>query len=253
MLRPTLFDAYTTILTSATIPLGLPGILGLDDQDHDAVDVGSPFDFESNALLYCAASLPDPKSADYESAMLADLEALICAAGGATLALFTSWRALEAASAYLTPLLPYRVLRQGDLPKASLLVEFTDDPESVLLATVSFWQGVDVPGPSLSLVSIDRLPFPRPDDPLLEARRQRAGPAAFRAVDLPRAATMLAQGAGRLIRRGTDRGVVAVLDSRLATRKSYRWDMVKALPPFRRTSDRAEAQDFLRSIRDGRD
>ena len=118
---------------------------------------------------------------------------------------------------------------------------------------MGFWQGIDVPGPSLSLVIIDRLPFPRPDEPLLQARRDRARADAFRVVDLPRAATMLAQGAGRLIRSTTDRGVVAVLDPRLATSATYRWDLVRGLPPMRRTRDRAEAETFLRVIRDGRD
>jgi ATP-dependent DNA helicase DinG len=108
-----------------------------------------------------------------------------------------------------------------------------------------------VPGPSLALVTIDRLPFPRPDEPLLQARRERARADAFRVVDLPRAATMLAQGAGRLIRTASDRGVVAVLDPRLATNASYRWDIVSALPPMRRTRDRAEAEAFLAEIASG--
>jgi ATP-dependent DNA helicase DinG len=109
---------------------------------------------------------------------------------------------------------------------------------------MGFWQGIDVPGRSLSLVTIDRIPFPRPDEPLMQARRERAGPGAFRSVDLPRAATLLAQGAGRLIRSSTDRGVVAVLDPRLAS-ANYRWDLVNALPPMRRTRDRAEVVAFL--------
>ena len=114
---------------------------------------------------------------------------------------------------------------------------------------MGFWQGVDVPGPTLSLVTIDRLPFPRPDEPLLQARRDRLGRDAFALVDLPRAATLLAQGAGRLIRSATDRGVVAVLDPRLATAR-YRWDLVQALPPMRRTRDRAEVGGFLAPLRD---
>jgi ATP-dependent DNA helicase DinG len=115
---------------------------------------------------------------------------------------------------------------------------------------MGFWQGVDVPGDTLTLVTIDRLPFPRPDDPLLQARRERARADAFRVVDLPRATTLLAQGAGRLIRSATDRGVVAVLDPRLATNKSYRWAVVNALPPMRRTRERSEAEQFLASIRE---
>jgi ATP-dependent DNA helicase DinG len=139
------------------------------------------------------------------------------------------------------------VMAQNDLPKAKLLKTFTAEESSCLFATMSFWQGVDIPGAALSLVAIDRLPFPRPDDPLLGARRERAGDGAFRVVDLPRATTLLAQGAGRLIRSMTDRGVVAVLDRRLAT-AGYRRTMVDALPPMRFTVKRDEAIAFLHSV-----
>jgi len=155
----------------------------------------------------------------------------------------------EAADA-LRPTLPFEVLAQGDQPKARLLDAFSTDHAACLFATMSFWQGVDVPGPTLSLVTLDRLPFSRPDDPLLQARRDRAGAAAFRMVDLPRAATLLAQGAGRLIRSSTDRGVVAVLDSRLAT-AGYRHDLLGALPPMRRTVDHDEVVAFLQDIAAG--
>lgn len=117
---------------------------------------------------------------------------------------------------------------------------------------MSFWQGIDVPGPSLSLVVIDKLPFPRPDDPVLQARRDLAGPNAFRLIDLPRAATLLAQGSGRLIRASSDRGVVAVLDQRLATKRAYRWELINALPDMKRTKDRDEVVAFLRDIRNSR-
>lgn len=167
------------------------------------------------------------------------------AAGGRTLALFTSARGTRIAAETLRRRLPYRILAQGDMPKGRLLATFAEDEESCLFATLGFWQGVDVPGRSLSLVTIDRLPFPRPDDPLLEARRDRAGTAAFRVVDLPRAATLLAQGAGRLIRSATDSGVVAVLDPRLAT-AGYRRVLLAAMPPMRRTTDRRHVADFLR-------
>ena len=116
------------------------------------------------------------------------------------------------------------------------------------MATLSFWQGVDLPGDTLTLVTIDRLPFPRPDEPVLQARRRRAGASAFRTIDLPRAQILLAQGAGRLIRRADDKGVVAVLDARLATNRNYRWDLISALPPFKRTKDKAEVLEFLRSL-----
>jgi ATP-dependent DNA helicase DinG len=113
---------------------------------------------------------------------------------------------------------------------------------------MGFWQGVDVPGASCSVVAIDRIPFPRPDEPLMQARRDRAGAAAFGAVDLPRAATLLAQGAGRLIRSTTDRGVVAVLDSRLAVAR-YKVELLASLPPMKRTRTRAEVEDFLAPLR----
>jgi ATP-dependent DNA helicase DinG len=156
---------------------------------------------------------------------------------------------MEAAVEALRPSFPFRVLAQNELPKAKLLEVFTAEESSCLFATMSFWQGVDVPGATLSLVAIDRLPFPRPDDPLLEARRERAGDGAFRLVDLPRATTLLAQGAGRLIRSSTDTGVVAVLDRRLAT-AGYRRTMMEALPPMRFTTKRPEAIAFLRSLAD---
>lgn len=250
LLTEHLWDHTTAVLTSATIPMNLGEVLGLDPDEHDAIDVGSPFDYEANGLLYCAKHLPDPRNPGYESAAHEELAALIEAAGGRTLALFTSYRAMDRAAEVLREQLDFEIYTQRDLPKPELLRRFTAEIESCLFATMSFWQGVDVPGESLSLVAIDRLPFPRPDDPLLEARRERYGSDAFRLVDLPRAATRLAQGAGRLIRRGDDRGVVAVLDSRMAT-AGYRWELVRALPQFPRTAERDRAVTLLRSIRDG--
>jgi ATP-dependent DNA helicase DinG len=154
---------------------------------------------------------------------------------------------MHAAADALRSRLPYEVLAQGDLPKPALLRSFAQDEEACLFATMGFWQGVDVPGRSLSLVVLDRVPFPRPDEPLMQARRDKAGAGAFRLVDLPRAATMLAQGAGRLIRSSADKGVVAVLDPRLSS-AGYRWDLVRALPPMRRTRHRAEVESFLTEI-----
>ena len=244
-----LWGDVTAVLTSATIPRSLPIRLGLPPDDHDQLDVGSPFDYGTNALLYCAAHLPDPRADGYDAAMHDELEALILAAGGRTLALFTSWRAMEAAVDALRDRLPFPVLDQQSLPKPALVKAFTDDPSACLFATMGFWQGVDVVGSTLSLVTIDRLPFPRPDEPLLQARRERAREGAFALVDLPRATTLLAQGAGRLIRSATDRGVVAVFDPRLATAR-YRWEVVNALPPMRRTRERADVEAFLREIRD---
>jgi ATP-dependent DNA helicase DinG len=245
-----LWGHATAILTSATIPAGLAGRIGLDDDTFEALDVGSPFDYGTNALLYCAADLPDPRAAGYDEAMHDELEALIGAAGGRTLALFTSYRAMEAAADALRTRLDWPLFTQHDFPKGVLLRRFAEQETSCLFATMSFWQGVDVPGRALCLVTIDRLPFPRPDEPLLQARREQARADAFRTVDLPRATTLLAQGAGRLIRNATDRGVVAVLDRRLATNTRYRWDIIQALPPMSRTRVRGEAETFLRDIRD---
>ncbi|HYF46533.1 MAG TPA: ATP-dependent DNA helicase [Acidimicrobiales bacterium] len=241
------WEQRTAILTSATIPPGLADTVGLPAEDVDELDAGSPFDFGTQGLLYCAAHMPDPRKPGYEEALHEELHALITAAGGRTLALFTSHRAMQAAADALRDTLETPVLVQGDLPKPALTQAFADDEATSLFATLSFWQGVDVPGRSLSLVTIDKLPFPRPDEPLLQARREQARAGAFATVDLPRATTLLAQGVGRLIRTSTDRGVVAVLDSRLAN-ASYRWTIVNALPPMKRTRHRAEAESLLKEL-----
>jgi ATP-dependent DNA helicase DinG len=244
-----LWGEVTSVLTSATIPPRIVERVGLDGFPTEELNVGSPFDYRSHALLYVARHLPDRRAPGAEEALHEELSLLLEAAGGRTLALFTSRRATEAAAAALSPELPYTLLLQGELPKGRLLEEFAGDETSCLFATLGFWQGVDIPGRALSLVTIDRLPFPRPDDPLLQARRDRAGGRAFSVVDLPRAATLLAQGAGRLIRNAEDRGVVAVLDPRLAT-ASYRGVLLATLPPMRRSVDRAEVESFLRRALD---
>lgn len=242
-----LWSETTAVLTSATIPPAIVPRLGLPEDRVEVIDVGSPFDHTEHGLLYCAAHLPDPREASYEPSTHAELMALIEAAGGRTLALFTSYRAMDAAAAVLKPRLSVPVLTQRDLPKPALVAAFSEDEPTCLFATMGFWQGVDVPGRTLSLVVIDRIPFPRPDEPLMQARREAARADAFRLVDLDRASTLLAQGAGRLIRSAEDRGVVAVLDPRLAKAR-YRWDLVRALPPMRRTKDRAEAEAYLRDL-----
>jgi ATP-dependent DNA helicase DinG len=247
LLSDRLWDTVTGVLTSATVPLGLTGRLGLPAGSTDELDVGSPFDYPEHAMLYVAKSLPDPRRPGAEQALHDEMEALITAAGGRTLALFTSWRAMRAAVEALGPRLPFPVLSQSDLPKPALIEAFTADEATCLFATLGFWQGVDVPGRTLSLVTIDRILFPRPDDPVLQARRDRAGAGAFSTVDLPRAGTLLAQGAGRLIRSANDRGVVAVLDSRLATAR-YRGALLARVPPMKRSVDRSDVQAFLRRI-----
>ncbi len=251
-----LFGQATVVLTSATLRVGgsfapVAERLGLvPGSDHDTLDVGSPFDYEHQALLYCAAHLPDPRAAGYEDAMRAELTELIAAAGGRTLALFTSRRAMEAAAEHADGRAPGPVLVQDRMPRPLLVSEFLADESASLFATMGFWQGFDAPGRTCSLVTIDRLPFSRPDDPLAQARREAATRQrrnAFEAVDLPRAAILLAQGAGRLIRSASDRGVVAVLDRRLAS-AGYRWTLVRSLPPMRRTKDPAEARAVLAAI-----
>ncbi len=235
------------ILTSATIPSSLAARVGITDDDVDVADVGSPFDYEANSMLYCAMHLPNPNSDAFRPAVHDELEALITAAGGRTLALFTSWRSMDEAAAALKSRVPFPILTQRDLPKPALVKAFTESAETCLFATAGLFQGVDVPGSTLSLVVIDRIPFPRPDDPLLSARREQLGPTAFSEIDIPRASMMLAQACGRLIRNATDRGAVAVMDPRLGTAR-YRWDIVKALPPMKRTRHRADVEQFLRDI-----
>ncbi|HXW34934.1 MAG TPA: ATP-dependent DNA helicase [Acidimicrobiales bacterium] len=245
MLAERLWPAVTAVLTSATVPPSIERRLGLPADRTDRMDMGSPFPFREHALLYCSKHLPDRRSPDFDSQMHEEIERLVLAAGGRTLALFTSWRAMRNAVEELGTKLPFKLWAQDDLPKPKLLREFTDEESSCLFATMSFWQGVDVPGASLSLVIVDRLPFPRPDDPVLQARRDRAGPGAFRVIDLPRAATLLAQGAGRLIRSHEDTGVVAVLDPRLA-KAGYRQVLLQSLPPMRRSTDPEEVVSFLK-------
>ena len=237
----------TAVLCSATIPASLGPRVGLPAEGFDEIDVGSPFDYAHHALLYCAVHLPDPRSPAFATAVHEELVALITAAGGRTLALFTSWKAMDAAAAAVRARVKVPILTQRDLPKTALVKAFSDDEDACLFATAGFFQGVDIPGRTLSLVVIDRIPFPRPDDPLLSARRELLGAEAFKQIDLPRAAMLLAQATGRLIRNAHDRGVVAVMDPRLG-KANYRWDIVKSLPPMKRTRSRVEAEAFLREI-----
>jgi ATP-dependent DNA helicase DinG len=247
VLAELLWPNVTAVLTSATIPPNAERRLGLPEGTTDRLDVASPFPYAEHAMLYCATKLPDRRSAGAEEAIADELAALITAAGGRTLALFTSWRAMSATCERLRPILEFPIYAQGDLPKAKLLEAFSSDEAACLFATVSFWQGVDIPGRTLTLVAVDRLPFARPDDPLVQARRERAGDSAFKVVDLPRAATLLAQGAGRLIRSSSDSGVVAVLDRRLAT-AGYGGVLRASLPPMRWTTDRRNAIRFLEQV-----
>jgi len=169
------------------------------------------------------------------------------AAGGRALVLCTSRANVDRFAQLLRDETDHDVLAQGDADVGTLSRTFAEDEASVLVGTRSFWAGIDTPGVSCVLVVIDRIPFPSPGEPLNAARRGRAeaaGDNAFATVDLPEAALVLAQGAGRLIRRRDDKGVVAVLDARLATR-DYRRQLLSAMPPFRRSIDLDEACTFL--------
>ncbi len=249
ILEATLWGNCAVVLTSATLPDGLKEQLGLSPTTK-ILRVGSPFPFEELGLLYCSPDLPNPNSEIARERVQAEMAKLIEAAGGRTLGLFTSSAAMQEAAVTLREAVKQPILVQGESSKAALVRQFKADPSTVLLATLSFWQGIDLPGNTLTLVTIDRIPFQRPNEPVAQARRDRAGASAFRVVDLPRAQILLAQGAGRLVRRNDDRGVVAILDPRLATQRAYRWDLINALPPFKRTRHHSEVVDFLRSLND---
>jgi len=243
-------DSTSQIVTSATLSVGgslvpIAHTLGLAEAEMMRVE--SPFDYEHQARLYVAAHLPPPNAPEFGDAACDEVNALVRAAGGRALVLTTSHRMVERFSEGLASNVEHRLLVQGELPKRALIDEFADDETSVLVATMGFWEGIDVPGRSLELVILDRLPFPRPDDPLWEARRERAQTRKqnpFMAVDLPRAAMLAAQGAGRLIRSVHDRGVVALLDSRIASRR-YGAVVVGSLPPMTPTSDHSQVVRFL--------
>ena len=237
-----LWPGVTAVLTSATIPDSLGASLGLDAPFER---VESPFDYREHAVLY-VPHLPARNDPSCEAAIIDELVALITAAGGRTLALFTNRSVMNRVADAVAERLATPVLVQGTLSRQRLIAEFRDSVSASLFAVTSFWQGVDVPGHSLSLVTIDRLPFRVPGDPLAEARRERAANP-FYDVDLPRAAMLLAQGVGRLIRSATDRGVVAVLDTRLAE-ANYRGALFQKLPPMRRTRDRPFVEAFLREL-----
>ena len=237
----------TAILTSATVPSKMADRIGLPVSKTQLCNVESPFDYQSNAVLYCSKHLPNPNSPEFTKLMHEELFHLISAAGGRTLALFTSYRALDAAVDAMRKRLPNTILSQREYQKNQLVKLFSEDESSCLFATSGFFQGIDIPGRTLSLVTLDRIPFPRPDDPLLSARRDAIGDRAFREIDLPRAATLLAQATGRLIRNATDRGVVAVFDPRLGN-AGYRRDILGSMPPMRKSVDRQEVEEFLRLI-----
>ena len=220
-----------------------PDQQSMDPANLQILDVGSPFDFANQGMLYLPKHLPEPGRDGPSIEALTELGELIDAAGGRTLALFSSWRGVEAADAHLRKVLaelPIKIITQKRGDAVGPLVErFIKDETSILLGTMSLWQGVDVPGAACILVAIDRIPFPRPDDPVMSARAAEIdaeGGSGFMQVSLPRAALMVAQGTGRLIRSEEDRGVVAILDSRIVT-KRYGSTLLNSMPPLWRTSD----------------
>jgi ATP-dependent DNA helicase DinG len=277
LLRSRLFGTATVVLTSATLQIGgsfdglaitwgLPaqtsgridtatanGAEVPSDADNvrwSSLDVGSPFDHAKSGILYVAEHLPAPGRDGLAPAYLDEIERLVNAAGGRTLGLFSSMRAARAATEALRERLDTPVLCQGDDATGALVRKFADDPETSLFGTLSLWQGVDVPGPSLSLVILDRIPFPRPDDPLLTARQRAVesrGGNGFMTVAANHAALLLAQGTGRLLRSVDDRGVVAILDSRLATAR-YGGYLRASLPPYWETSDPEVVEKALKRL-----
>ncbi|GAA3260823.1 ATP-dependent DNA helicase [Nonomuraea helvata] len=256
MLRDKLFGERTVILTSATLALGgtfdgLAAQWGLGEgKGWQGIDVGSPFDHPRAGILYVAKHLPQPGRDGLPEQYLDEIVELIEAAGGRTLGLFSSMRAAKAATEALRERLDVPLLCQGDDSTMLLVKQFAEDEPTCLFGTLSLWQGVDVPGPSLRLVIIDRVPFPRPDDPLTSARQRHVaarGGNGFMAVAANHAALLLAQGAGRLLRAQNDKGVIAVLDPRLATAR-YSGFLLGSLPPFWRTTDPAIPRAALKRL-----
>ncbi|MEW2576172.1 ATP-dependent DNA helicase [Streptomyces syringium] len=263
LLREKLFNERSVVLTSATLKIGgdfngvgaslglaPEGIEGDDFPQWKGVDVGSPFDYPKQGILYVAKHLSQPGREGSRSDMLDELAELMEAAGGRTLGLFSSMRAAQAAAEELRGRLDLPILLQGEETLGELIRTFAADARTCLFGTLSLWQGVDVPGVNCQLVVMDRVPFPRPDDPLMSARQkavEEAGGNGFMAVAATHAALLMAQGAGRLVRASGDRGVVAVLDPRLATAR-YGSFLRATMPDFWYTTDRNQARRSLAAI-----
>lgn len=257
-----LFTDRAAVLTSATLKLNnsfhqLAGQAGFTlpaQGEWEGIDVGSPFEPEKQAILYIAKNLPRPGRDGYGNEHLAEILDLITAAGGGALCLFTSRAGAEKAAAYVRDRCDLPIFCQGDDQLPTLLELFAADESASLFGTISLWQGVDVPGHTCHLVIIDRIPFPCPDDPLVQARSeaaQKQGKSGFMEVSATQAALLLAQGAGRLLRSRSDKGMVAILDSRLATAR-YRHYLLSALPTMWSTEDGKIARAALQRLRDSR-
>ncbi len=244
LLSDRLFSSNTVVLTSATLSVGgnfnaLAAAWGLPKGTWDGLDAGTPFDPRKAGILYTPRHIPEPGRDGLAPATLDEIAGLIMAAGGRTLGLFASCRAAEQAAAEMRKRLPFDILCQGDDTIPALVKRFADSENTCLFGTLTLWQGVDVPGRSCSLVIIDKIPFPRPDDPLLQARKEAADAAGrngFMEVAATHASLFMAQGAGRLLRSVDDRGVVAVLDKRLVE-KRYGSFIRSSMPNFWPTHD----------------
>lgn len=241
------------VLTSATLAVAdsfdhFSARLGLEPTATELLD--SPYDYASHSMLYLPPELPDPNGPGYTGAWLKAALPLLEAAGGGAFVLCTSQRAVREVAAWLRDRLPFTLLAQGEAARAELLKQFRDDGHAVLVGTHTFWEGVDVRGPALRLVVIDRLPFASPDDPVLRARdahvRQQGGNP-FTDLHLPRAVLMLKQGAGRLIRDEQDQGVLMIADPRLQNRPYGRL-FLRSLPPMRRSRDEQAVCAFLKMM-----
>jgi ATP-dependent DNA helicase DinG len=238
--------------TGAAEVIGEPiDVVGDEPQPWRGLDVGSPFDYRRQGIVYVARRLPPPGRDGVSPESLAEIAELVWASGGRTLGLFSSRRAAETAAVHVRKQLPkMTVLCQGDAQLSELTKRFVADEATSLFGTLSLWQGVDVPGATCQLVIIDRIPFPRPDEPLTMARQRavaEAGGNGFMSVAATHAALLLAQGSGRLIRRLSDKGVVAILDPRLVTAR-YGAFLQASMPKMWPTTDREVAIQALRRL-----
>ena len=251
MLRELLFERVrAAVLTSATLAVDgdfeyIKSRLGIDSAEE--LLLASPFDYAEQAVLYVPRGMPDPRSPSFVDRAASEIAALLAHSRGRAFVLFTSYANMSAVAERLAGEVPYPLLIQGEAPKAVVLETFRSTPGAVLLATASFWQGVDVVGDQLSCVIIDKLPFASPTDPVVAARIDRLrnrGANPFGEYQVPVAILMLKQGLGRLIRSASDRGILAVLDSRLIER-SYGQRFLESLPPARLVHDHSAVEGFL--------